>query len=214
MRKRECLSMLTAFVLMVGIVCSAHAAGQLPLDIRARFGSIGITDTAYWENPESTWFVLARTPDGTNMLFCFVLERGEWMQRFQTDTALPQGNGRVRILFSDRVRDTADGRESVQPVLTIMQYGTGDGETSVRVQADFLRSASGEWNLIRVYLAEEKVCLEISEDTITFTSLTGQDPQRDRTVRAEIERDLRRIDLAGIPGSPEEAESLSSFPAD
>ena len=214
MKKRECLSMLVGFVLLVGFVCSAHAAGQLPLDIRARFGNVEITDTAYWESPGSTWFVLARMPDGTNLLLCFVLERGEWMQKFQTDAALPQGDGRVRILFSDRVKDMVDGRESVQPVLTMMQYGTGDGETSVKVQADFLRSDSDEWNLVRVYFAEEQVCLEISEDAITFSSPTGQDPEQDCTVRAEIERDLRRIDLAGIPKSPEEAELLSSFPAD
>lgn len=214
MKKLGCLLILTGFILMAGLSCSAAAAGQLPLDIRARFGGIEITDTAYWDSPESTWFVLIRTPDGTNMLICFVLEQGTWTQKFQTDAALPQGDGKVRILFSDRVRESVDGRESVQPILTIMQTGTGAGEASVNVQTEFLRSFSGEWNLIRAYFAKEQVCLEISEDTVTFSSPAGQDPAQSHTVRTGIERDLRRIDLDGIPRSPEEAELLSAVPAD
>ena len=214
MKKQGWLLLLTGFILVAGFACSAFASGQLPLDISARFGGIEITDTAYWDSPDSTWFVLIRTPDRTNMLICFVLEKGTWMQKFQTDAALPQGDGKVRILFSDRVRESADGRESVQPILTIIQAGTGDGEASINVQTEFLRSSSGEWNLIRAYFAEEQICLEISEDTVTFSSRTGQDPAESHTVQTGIERDLRRVDLAGIPRSLEEAKLLSAFPAD
>lgn len=203
MKKRICLFCLTGLILWTGLACSAFASGQLPLDIRARFGSIEITDTAYWDGNDSTWFVLIRTPDGTNMLLCYVLENGTWMQKFQTDAALPQGDGRVRILFSDPVRETAGGHTETQPVLMIRQYGTGAEESSVSVQTEYLRSASGKWNLIRAFFAEEQACLEISEDTVAFSSPAGQEPDRSCTVRAEIERDLRSMDLAEIPRSPE-----------
>ena len=214
MKIRRSLAILAGCVLAAVLACSALASGQLPLDIRARFGSIEITDTAYWDSPESTWFVLIRTPDGTNMLLCFVLERGMWTQKFQTDAAIPQGSGRVRILFSGRVRESANGRDSVQPILMITQYGTGDGEASAEVQEEFLRSSGGEWNLIRAYFAKEQVSLEISEDAVTFSSPAAQDPEQKRTVRIETERDLRRLDLGRIPLSPEEAESLSLLPED
>ena len=214
MKIRRSLAILAGCFLAAVLACSALASGQLPLDIRARFGSIEITDTAYWDSPESTWFVLIRTPDGTNMLLCFVLERGTWTQKFQTDAAIPQGSGRVRILFSGRVRESANGRDSVQPILMITQYGTGDGEASAEVQEEFLRSSGGEWNLIRAYFAREQVFLEISEDAVTFSSPGGEAPETKRTVRIETERDLRRLDLNRIPLSPEEAESLSLLPAD
>ena len=51
--------------------------------------------------PGSTWFVLVRTPDGTNMLVCFVLSNGAWVQAFHTAAAIPQGDGRVRIHFTE-----------------------------------------------------------------------------------------------------------------
>ena len=84
---------LAALMLAFGFLCCAHAAqatsAQLPLDIKAQFGSIEITDTAYWDSPGSTWFVLIRTPDGVNRLLCYVLENGVWTQKFQTAAAMP-----------------------------------------------------------------------------------------------------------------------------
>lgn len=188
-------------MLAAGLVCSALAAGQLPLDIRARFGSIEITDTAYWDGNDSTWFVLIRTPDGTNMLLCYVLERGTWTQKFQTSAAVPQGEGRVRILFSDLARGSAGGQTAAQPILVIRQYGTGAEGADVNVHTEYLRSASGEWNLIRAFFAEEQVYLEISEDTVVFFSPAEKEPVGSCT--AEIERDPRRIDLREVPRSPD-----------
>ena len=108
-RKILRIAVLAGMILFTGCRQTAEASGQLPLDIRARFGGIEITDTAYWDSPESTWFVLIRTPDRTNILLCFVLENGTWTQKFQTDTAVPQGEDRVSILFTDQVKESTDG---------------------------------------------------------------------------------------------------------
>ena len=121
-----------ALVLALGFLCCAHAAqatsAQLPLDIKAQFGSIEITDTAYWDSPGSTWFVLVRTPDGVNRLLCYVLENGVWTQKFQTAAAMPQGKNRIKIYVTDKVLDLANDRTIPGPVLIVMQYGTGEHE--------------------------------------------------------------------------------------
>ena len=196
---------LLGLALLVCRLPAARAAGQLPTDIRAQFGGIEITDTAYWDSPGSTWFVLIRTPDQTNRLLCYTLGNGTWTQKFQTSTAVPQGDGRVRILFSGREKEITVSGTVTKPVLTIMQYGTGTDEPSVRLQAEFLRSVSGEWNLVRAEFAEEQMHLDILEDTVIFRSEADQETSRPEMVPCTMDRDLRSIDLSEIPKTPEQA---------
>ena len=193
---------------------AARAAGQLPTDIRAQFGGIEITDTAYWDSPGSTWFVLIRTPDQTNRLLCYTLENGTWTQKFQTSTAVPQGDGRVRILFSGREKEITVSGTVTKPVLTIMQYRTGTDELSVRLQAEFLRSVSGVWNLVRAEFAEEQMHLDILEDTVIFRSEADQETGCPEMVPCTMDRDLRSIDLSEIPKTPEQARQQNpGFPS-
>ena len=205
-------AVLAGMILFTGCRQTAEASGQLPLDIRARFGGIEITDTAYWDSPESTWFVLIRTPDRTNILLCFVLENGTWTQKFQTDTAVPQGEDRVSILFTDQVKESTDGRTETKPILTILQYGTGDDASVPQRQYEFLRTSPGVWELIRAQFTEAQLRLEISEDAVIFLLPTGEEIRTD--IPAGLDRDLRRTDLAGIPATPEEAEAPPAVPAD
>ena len=199
------------------LVCSfpaARASGQLPTDIRAQFGGIEITDAAYWDSPGSTWFVLIRTPDKTNRLLCYTLENGSWTQKFQTSTAVPQGDGRVRILFSDREKETAGGVTVIKPVLTVMQYGTGTDELSVRLRVEFLRSVTGIWDLIRAEFTEEQMCLDFLEDAVIFQPAGDLKPDQPEIIPYTLERDLRRIDLSEIPKTPEQAQQQNhSFSA-
>ena len=195
---------LLGLVLLICGPASAQASGQLPTDIRAQFGGIEITDAAYWDSPDSTWFVLIRTPDRVNRLLCYTLDHATWTQKFQTSTAVPQGDGRVRIFFSDRIRETAG--TAVYPVLMILQYGTGGDESSVQLQFEFIRSASGVWNLFRAEFAKERMHLDIDEDTIVFRPADDRDPGLAQAVRYTLERDLCRLDLADIPKTPEQAQ--------
>lgn len=191
------------------LICSfpaVRASGQLPTDIRAQFGGIEITDAAYWDSPGSTWFVLIRTPDKANRLLCYTLESGTWTQKFQTSTAVPQGDGKVRILFSDQEKEIAGGVTVIKPVLTVMQYGTGTDELSVRLRVEFQRSVTGVWNLVRVDFTEEQTHLDILEDTVIFRSAGGPEPDRPEIIPYTLERDLRCIDLSEIPKTPEQAQ--------
>ena len=101
-------------ILFLLLCCAfpARASQQLPTDIRIQFGNVEIVDTACWEGPESTWFVLVRTPDKMNRLLCYTRENGTWIQRFQTSSAVPQGPERVRIVITDKVQDFVNDRKS------------------------------------------------------------------------------------------------------
>ena len=199
------------------LICSfpaARASGQLPTDIRAQFGGIEITDAAYWDSPGSTWFVLIRTPDKTNRLLCYTLENGTWTQKFQTSTAVPQGDGRVRILFSDQEKEVADGAAVIKPVLTVMQYGTGIDDLSVRLRVEFIRSVTGVWDLVRAEFSEEQMRLDFLEDVVIFRPAGDPEADRSEIIPYTLERDLRSIDLSEIPKTPEQAQEQNrSFSA-
>ena len=91
---------------------AVQASTRLPTDIRAQFGGIEITGTAYWDTPGSTWFVLIRTPDRVNRLLCYTLQNGAWVQKFQAAESVPQGEGTVRILCAgaEAIAQRMDGR--------------------------------------------------------------------------------------------------------
>ena len=195
--------LLLVLSLLLCVLSPAQASAQLPTDIRAQFGSIEITGTAYWDTPGSTWFVLIRTPDRVNRLLCYTLENGTWVQEFQAADSVPQGEGAVRILFSDREKEITDGRPLIRPVLMITQNGTGEDESQVIRQYEFLRSASGEWNLIRVFFPDGPLGLEFGDGILSF-----QLPDGLQSVPWASARDLCGISLAGIPETPDQALQL------
>ena len=203
---------LAALVLALVFLCCVHAAqatsAQLPLDIKAQFGSIEITDTAYWDSPGSTWFVLVRTPDGVNRLLCYVLENGTWTQKFQTAAAIPQGENRVRLYVTDKVLDFANDRTIPGPVLVVMQYGTGEDEASSMAQYGFVRSDPETWTLFNAFFWEEQTHLDIEADSATFRTPVDQDHDIRKTIPLRMERDLRKIDFTGIPRTAEQAKEL------
>ena len=184
---------------------AAEASAQLPTDIRAQFGGIEITGAAYWDTPGSTWFVLIRTPDKVNRLLCYTLQNGTWVQEFQAAESVPQGEGTVRILFSDREKDIIDGQPVIRPVLMITQNGTGEDESRVIRQYEFLRSAAGEWNLIRAFFPDGPLRLEFGDGILSF-----QLPDSLQAVPWTSSRDLCGISLAGIPETPDQALQLIS----
>jgi hypothetical protein len=205
-KKQFRAAVLLGLALLICRLPAARASGQLPADIRAQFGGIEITDSAYWDSPGSTWFVLIRTPDRVNRLLCYTLESGTWTQQFQTSAAVPQGDGRVRILFSDQIKEITGSGTVIKPVLTVLQYGIGPDEPSMQLQLEFMRSASGIWNLFRAVFSDEQMCLDIDEDIVAFRPAAEPDSDRLQTVTVTLERDLRHMNLAEIPKTPEQAQ--------
>ena len=184
---------------------AVQASTQLPTDIRAQFGGIEITGAAYWDTPGSTWFVLIRTPDKVNRLLCYTLENGTWVQEFQAADSVPQGEGTVRILFSDREKEIIDDQPVIRPVLMITQNGTGGDESRMIRQYEFLRSASGEWNLVRAFFPDGPLRLEFGDGILSI-----QFPDGLQSVPWASARDLCGISLAGIPETPDQALQLIS----
>lgn len=185
-------------------LCGARATAQLPLDIKAQFGSIDIRETACWEGDDSTWFLLARTPDGVNRLIGYTLENGTWVQKFQSATALPQGDGRVRLQMTNQMQDFTRNITVTGPILMILQYGTGEKESSILAHYEFLRSDEGVWELLHAFFQEEQVHVDFDENSVTFSTPISQDHSMIRTVEEPVERDLRRVDFTTIPRTPEQ----------
>ena len=88
---KKCCIFLLGLILIAFCVCPALAEQPLPAEIRNSMSGMEILQSACWESPGSTWFVLIRTPDRNNMLLCFELHDGLWIQSFHTSTAVPQG---------------------------------------------------------------------------------------------------------------------------
>ena len=200
-----------ALALVLGFLCCVHAAratAQLPLDIKNQFGNAEIVDSTYWDSPGSTWFVLVRTPDGVNHLVCYLLENGTWTQKFQTAAAMPQGQGKVRIVFSDNVLDFANDRIIPGPVLVVVQYGIGEHESGVMVHYGFVRTDPETWTLFSASFQEEQTHVDIEEDYVTFRTPVDQNHDRRKTVPLRMERDLRKVDFTKIPRTPEQAKEL------
>ena len=184
---------------------AVQASTRLPTDIRAQFGGIEITGTAYWDTPGSTWFVLIRTPDRVNRLLCYTLENGTWTQEFQTAESVPQGEGIVRILFSDREKEIIDGQPIIRPVLMITQNGTGEDESRVIRQYEFLRSSSGEWDLIRAFFPDGPLRLEFGDGILSF-----QLPDGLQAVPWTSVLDICGISLSELPETPDQVLQLIS----
>ena len=197
--------LLLVLSLLLCVLSPAQASAQLPTDIRAQFGSIEITGTAYWDTPGSTWFVLIRTPDRVNRLLCYTLQNGTWTQEFQAAESVPQGEGTVRILFSDREKEIIDDQMVIRPVLMITQNGTGGDESRMIRQYEFLRSAAGEWNLVRAFFPDGPLRLEFDDIILSL-----QLPDSLQAVPWISPRDLRGISLAELPETPGQALQLIS----
>ena len=156
MKKRNWLAVLIGMILLIGMICPVQAEEQLPAEIKSALTGMEITQTAYWESPGSTWFVLIRTPDRMNMLLCFELHDGNWIQSFHTSTALPQGKISVeRLHITDKVQDFVYNRTWPGPILMIL---TDDGGYT-----SYQRSDSGQWNLFKVFYLDEQIHLDFDD---------------------------------------------------
>ena len=198
--KKTCIFLL-GLMLAAFCVCPVLAEQPLPADIRYSMSGMEILHSAYWQSPGGTWFVLIRTPNGMNMLLCFELRDGVWVQSFHTSAAVPQGKAGVKRLYiTDKVQDYVYNKTAFGPILLIL---TDDGG-----YYSFQRSDSGQWNLFKVFYQEEQVHLDFDDESVKFRTPVDQDHSRIETVQGVFERDLRKVDLNRIPRSPQQALEL------
>ena len=201
MKKRHWLVILIGMILMIGLIGPGRAEEQLPPEIKSALAGMEITQTAYWDKPGSTWFVLIRTPEELNALLCFELHDGTWIQSFHTSTAVPQGKTGVEHLHvTDKLRDFVDDRILPGPILLMM---TDDGGYT-----SHQRSASGQWNLLKVFWIDEQVHLNFDDESVIFITPIDQDNNRFETVEGSFERDLRKVDINAIPRTPRQAQEM------
>ena len=200
-KSRNWLAILIGMLLMTGLICPSRAEKQLPEEIKSTLAGTEIIQTAYWESPGSTWFVLIRTPDGINVLSCFELRDGSWIRSFQTSAAVPQGRVIVeRLHMTDKMQDFTNNRTWPGPILLIL---TDDGGYT-----SYQRSDSGQWNLFRVFYPDEQIHLDFDDGSVTYSTPIDQDHSGFETVYGVFERDLRKVDINMIPRSPRQAQEM------
>ena len=201
MKKHRWLPILIILTWIVGCACSASAAELLPEEIRNRLAGTEITHSAFWDSPDSIWFVLVRTPDGTSILICFEQRDSKWVQSFHTSAAVPQGKPGIQMIhITDKVQDSVYNRTWQGPILMIL---TDDGSYT-----SYQRCGSGQWNLFKVFLFDEQCYLDFDDESIIYRTPIDQNQSRFETVYGSFERDLRKIDLKCIPRTPEQAQKM------
>ena len=212
MKKKTLIAVLTGLVLLLICVCAAQAEEDLPAGIRDSLGGAKIEDAVSWEDPGrgTAWFVLVKTGDGTNTLYCFGRKDGAWVKRFATSKAVPQGKKTVDIYISEYVQDYLTDKYYAGPILVIWQADE-DNEYAEFYSA-YKLSSSGQWNLIRIWSYTGYGNMEIGKDSITYYK-GMEDPRVEGTVKGTFQRDLRYVSLAAIPKTYKQArQKLTSAP--
>ena len=205
MKKRCLLLAVMTVILLVSCVLTAHAEEQLPAEIRDNLSGVTITRSVYVEagTNEKDWFVLGKTGNGTNTLYCYRLKDGKWAKSFSTSKAVPQGKNRVDIYITATYQDYTTDKKYKGPVLVIDRMDKGDeyAELSVAYQ----HASSGVWNLLRISGYAEFDNMLIGDGYITF--YRGMEDARVKgTVSGTFQRDLRYVNLSSFPKTYKEAQ--------
>ena len=198
MKKRSLLSLL-ALLILLALSVSAGAE-ELPAEIRNALDGnrMEILKTAGWQNPGPAWFVLVRTPDGTNLLLCFEEADGRWVQRFHTAAAVPQGKTAVDYLYVSEQSQSFVYNKIWQGPILLISCDNGDFFA-------YERTAPGQWDLLSAFYLEEQVHVDFIDGEVKYRTPIDQNNNRIITVRVPLERDLRKVDITRIPKTPEAA---------
>lgn len=201
MKRRRWPAILAVLILVSALAGIAQAEQPLPAEIGDLPAGAKILETAHWEGPGSTWFVLIRMPDGINMLLCFELRDGSWTEAFRTCAAVPQGHiGVEQLHITDKVQDYVYNRTWPGPILMIL---ADDGSYT-----SYQRGDSGVWRLFKVFWYEEQIHLDFDGKSIIFNIPIDHDHSRFETVNGSFERNLEKVDLHRIPRSPQQAREI------
>ena len=210
MKRRIRTAVLAAMFLMLLCVCAAQAENQLPAKIRdyfagSTFAGAEITDAAAFEDTERNegWFVLLRTKDGTNTLFCFASKDHTWTKQFSTSAAVPQGKKRVEISAIDTMTDFTTEKQFTGTILIISQMDEGDEYTEFFTA--YMLSSSGRWNLFRIWSYTDYGNMEIGDGYITYYK-DLETPRVEGTAKGTFQRDLRYISLSAVPRTYKQAK--------
>ena len=211
-------AVLIGLLLMIVCVCTAQAEEALPDGFSdyfsgKSFAGAKIIDSAHLNDPGigDTWFVLLRTKEGTNTLYCFTFNGTAWNKRFSTSKALPQGKNRVVIGITDSMTDFTTEKQFSGPILTICQEDEGDEYTELFTA--YRLSSSGQWNLFRIWSYTGYGNMEIGEGYITYYK-DLENPRIEGTVKGSFQRDLRYVSLAAVPKTYRQArQKITEAPA-
>lgn len=202
-------------ILLLSFFCSffTMAVAEIPSSIYAMLPQAKIASSAFWEEAErDTCFVLTHDEDGTNTLYCFILENSIWTELFHTTDAIPQGNNPVVIHLSEGAWDLNDSTSKDEqyycgPILLILQYD--EDRRSIEQNIVFQREDLDTWNLIFYKHYLKSADLKIDENTITYYTVADKAQKMVVGIaHYRIQRNLRYIILSDIPLSYQQTQEL------
>lgn len=215
--KRCLFSVCIALVLLIACLEVSPAEETLPSEIRNYFSGSSlngaeITETAHLTDHgnSSCRFVLVRTKDGSNAVYCFKLQNGTWVHSFHTKSAIPQGKNRVKIYLSDHMEDGATDKNYPGPILVVCQLDKEEKYT--QLFTGYQLSSCGKWNLFRIWSYGDYGSMVLDDGHITYFG-DADDNKIVGTAYGTFQRDLRYVSLSAVPKTLKEArQKLTSAP--
>ncbi len=204
MKKRIGMILVLAAAMVLLAACmTAAQADSLPAEIKDQVNAknVTITDNDRWEG---TWFVLASSAKGDNILYCFTQKDGKWKESFHTSKAVPQGKNRVDIYTVESALDWTTDRTIKGPLLVIAQMDEGD--EYIELFTAYRRASAAKWNLARIWSHTSYGNMLIEEGKITYYRGL-EDSRVAGSVQGTIQRDLRYVSLGSLPRTLKQAQS-------
>jgi len=204
MKRFLVFTLLLVATLCVCSIAFATTDHALPSEIESYFsvGDSTILDYAdlTGHGTDDCWFVMVRTKDGTNILYCFSLKENGWDVQFRTSDAVPQVSAQLSLIVDTEGIDYGMNA-TVKPLLCIYQMNVSDEypELTLRFALE-----KGKWNLhsIESYIGYDHMLVQ--DGVMTFFE-SSENLEVAGRVYGTLQRDIRYISLSAIPKTMAEA---------
>ncbi len=198
-------TLLVVVALCVSSIAFASTNLSLPSEIESYFsvGDSTILDYAdlTGHGADDCWFVIIRTKEGTNILYCFKQKENGWDVEFRTSDAVPQVSAPLSMIVDTEGIDYGMNA-TVEPLLCIYQMNVSNEYPELTLRFALEKR---KWNLhsIESYIGYDHMLVQ--NGVVTFFKSTENLEVAGR-VYGTLQRDIRYISLSAIPKTLAEAK--------
>ncbi len=207
-------------LLLVAVLCACSIAfattnNTLPSEIESYFsvGDSTILDYAdlTGHGTDDCWFVMVRTKDGTNILYCFKLKENGWYVQFRTSDAVPQTKRGLHINVGEGgYEGPAATYPYNRPLLFIGQENEFGDHWDLCISFELQR---GKWLLRRIWSYIGYDHMLVKDGSITYY-VDNENERIAGTVKGTVQRNLQYVSLSAIPKTLAEAKKKLTIAPD
>ena len=207
MKRFLVFTLLLVVTLCVASIAFASTNHSLPSEIESYFsvGDSTILDYAdlTGHGADDCWFVIIRTKEGTNILYCFKLKENGWDVAFRTSDAVPQTKRGLHInVGEDGYEGPAATYPYHRPLLFIGQDNEFGDHWDLCISFELQR---GNWLLRRIWSYIGYDHMLFKDGSVTYY-VDNENERVAGTVIGTVQRDLRYVSLSAIPRTLSEAK--------